>query len=286
MLAVSIMMPKDAYAASNPSCDDGIPTENYVESIGKWRLLPPLTRASYDVSVEVFGIYQECWYDYYLQIDEGNPIVIRVQNDVSGSLLDEPVSYTFAYRHQIYDLGGSMSWTPYTYVQYQGSYNLAKFNPVIPQSVLDDFDTYIQSELYVGCKDANNHVVRKYFNFICLNKGTETDYNSAILGLGSDLDKLESTTKEGLDGIATGLGDVIDEFQTSEVSVEINEPSYIVEFRDYAFGEDTEPSYIMPDPCPDVFLLEDVYNAFMPSEIAIFSGSALLLLLCGWWLRQ
>ena len=187
------MMPKDVYAASTPSCDEGIPIEDYVESLGKWRLLPPLTRASYDVSVEVFGIYQECWYDYYLQIDEGNPIVIRVQNDVAGSLLDEPVVYTFAYRHQIYDLGGSMSWTPYTYVQYQGSFNLAKFHPVIPQSVLDDFDTYIQSELYVGCKDANNHVVRKYYNFICLNKGTETDYTSAILGVGSDIEALEST---------------------------------------------------------------------------------------------
>ena len=276
------MMPKDVYAASTPSCDEGIPIEDYVESLGKWRLLPPLTRASYDVSVEVFGIYQECWYDYYLQIDEGNPIVIRVQNDVAGSLLDEPVVYTFAYRHQIYDLGGSMSWTPYTYVQYQGSFNLAKFHPVIPQSVLDDFDTYIQSELYVGCKDANNHVVRKYYNFICLNKGTETDYTSAILGVGSDIEALESTQH----GIATDLNILKSEVETTQVSVDIAEPSYIVEFRENVFGEDSEPSYIMPDPCPDVFLLEEVYNAFMPSEIAIFSGSALLLLLCGWWLRQ
>ena len=278
------MMPKDAFAVSNQSCDEGIPIDDYVESLGKWRLMPPLTRASYDVSVEVFGIYQECWYDYYLQIDEGNPIVIRVQNDVVGSLLDEPVVYTFAYRHQYFS-GDDLVWTPYTYVQYQGSYTLAKFNPVIPNYLLEDFNLYVQSELYVGCKDTNNHVVRKYYNFICLNKGTESDYTSAILGLGSDLDKLESTTREGLDGIATGLGDVIDDFQTSDVSVQIDEPSYIVEFKREMF-EDSEPSYIMPDPCPDVFLLSEVYNAFMPSEIAIFSGSALLLLLCGWWLRQ
>lgn len=262
------MMPKDASAASSLSCDYEDISIKRELSLGKWWTAPPLTRASYDFTVDVFGIYQECFWDIQKQEDEGTPIVMRALNNVSGSLLDDPVLWSFAYRHWYYDNSTfEMKQTDWVFVQYQGTYNLCKFNPVVPSFILENFDYYDHSELYCGAKDANNHVVRKYFDFICVNKGTESDYTSAILGVGDKLDDLNS------------------DFQTTDVSVDIDEPSYIVEFRE-AYWQDSEPSYIMPDPCPDVFLLEEVYNAFMPSEIAIFSGSALLLLLCGWWLRQ
>jgi len=278
------MIQKDVYAASSPSCDEGIPTQDYVVSMGKWRLLPPLTRskllassASYDVNVEIFGLKQDCYYDMFyngiltegpvIQESETTPLVVKVTNDVTGSQLDDPVSYTFAYRHQYLD-GYEYKWTSYTYVQYQGDFNLCKFTPVIPSFLLDDYSIYLQSELYVGCKDTNNHIVRKYLDFVCLAKNAEADYTTAILGVGDDIDSLNSN------------------LQTSEVSVVINEPSYIVDLRDDLFGDGTTPEYSLPDPCPDVFLLQNVYSSFIPNEIIVFGGTGLLLLLCGWWLRN
>lgn len=256
--------------------------------MGKWRLLPPLTRAksassnlksasaSYDVNIEIFGLKQDCYYDLFYtglategpvtQESETTPLVIKVTNDVTGSQLDDPVSYTFAYRHQYLD-GYEYKWTSYTYVQYQGDFNLCKFTPVIPTFLLDDYSIYLQSELYVGCKDTNNHIVRKYFDFVCLAKNAEKDYNTAILGVGDDIDALNSN------------------LQTSEVSVVVNEPSYIVDLRNDLFEDDT-PTYSLPDPCPDVTLLQNVYSSFIPNEIAVLGGTGLLLLLCGWWLRS
>lgn len=277
VLVVSFMMQKGAYAASSQSCKyDDIDHPEHGVMLGKWWTAPPLTRASYDFSVEIYGLYQEIYWDFrYGDIGsgqshdgEGTPILMKASNDVAGSLLNDPVVWTFGFRHHYYDTSSSeYKWTNLTYIQYQGSYNLCKFYPVVPSFILDDFDIYDYSQLYCAAVDTNGHVVRKYFDFVCVNQGTETDYTSAIVGVGSDIQDLEN------------------DLQTSEVSVEINEPSYIVNFRD-DFFEDSEPTYDVPDEFPDLGLLRDVYSAFIPSEIVAYAGGALLLLVCGWWLRS